>query len=126
MNLTLWIIAGALAAGFLAGGLSLTLLPRERYRTLGPSQCWVDDFSDRHLKAIGTIKIIGSLGLVIPAVLGVVPVLTPIAACGLVLFMAGAGTTRFRRSEWKLLAGDLVFLSLFAFLALGRFELHPL
>lgn len=40
--------------------------------------------------------------------------------------MAGATTTRFRRSEWKLLAGDMVYLSLFALLAWGRFDLHPL
>lgn len=36
----------------------------------------------------------------------------------------GAGTTRFRRSEWAFLAGDLVLLSLFAFLAWGRFGLQ--
>ena len=44
------------------------------------------------------------------------------AACGLALFMAGAATTRFRRREWTYLLGDLVYLSLFAFLAWGRFR----
>ena len=41
------------------------------------------------------------------------------------LFMAGAATTRFRRSEWTYMVGDLVFLSLFAFTAWGRFSLEP-
>jgi hypothetical protein len=41
------------------------------------------------------------------------------------LFMSGAATTRFRRSEWRFLAGDLLFLTLFAFLAWGRFDLRP-
>ena len=125
MNLTLWILAGALALAFTAGGASLLLMPRERYRALGPSQHWLDDFDDVHLNIIGTIKIVGSLGLILPAALGVAPVLTPVAACGMMLFMAGAGATRFRRSEWKLLAGDLLYLSAFAFLAWGRFDLHP-
>jgi len=125
LNLTLWILAGALAAAFTAGGASLLLMPKERYRTLGPSQHWVDDFEDVHLKLIGVIKIVGCLGLILPAALDIAPVLTPLAACGLMLFMAGAGTTRFRRSEWKLLLGDLFYLSAFAFLAWGRFDLHP-
>ena len=125
MNLTLWILAGALAVAFTAGGTSLVLLSKERYRALGPSQYWVDDFDDVHLKVIGAIKIVGCLGLILPAALDVAPVLTPLAACGLMLFMSGAATTRFRRSEWKLLVGDLVYVSLFAFLAWGRFDLHP-
>ena len=125
MNLTLWILAGALAVAFTAGGTSLVLFPKERYRALGPSQHWVDDFGDAHLKFIGAIKIVGCLGLILPAALDVAPNLTPLAACGLMLFMAGAATTRFRRSEWKLLIWDLLYLSLFALLAWGRFDLQP-
>jgi hypothetical protein len=125
MNLALWILAGALAAAYAAGGLGMVLLPKERFRAVGPSQHWVDDFDDRHLKVIGTIKLVGCLGLILPAALDIEPVLTPLAACGLMLLMSGAATTRFRRSEWRFLAGDLLFLSLFALLAWGRFHLHP-
>ena len=125
MNTTLWIIAGILAAAFTAGGVSQLAMTKERYRQLGPSQYWVDDFSAGHIKAIGTIKLIGCLGLILPGALDVLPVLTPLAACGLMLFMAGAATTRFRRSEWKYLPGDLFYLGLFAFLAWGRFDLQP-
>ncbi len=124
MNTLLWIMAIVLAVAFAAGGLTQILLPKGRYRELASSQQWVDDFDAHHVKAIGTIKTIGAVGLVLPAF--VVPVLVPLAACGLTLFMAGAGTTRFRRSEWASLAGDLVFLAAFAFLAWGRFALEPL
>lgn len=125
MNTTLWIIAGILAAGFVAGGTALLALPREKYRALGANQHWVDDFTDGHLKTIGTIKLIGAIGLVLPAVLGVAPVLVPLAACGLMLFMAGAATTRLRRNEWRYLAGDIAFITVFGFLAWGRFGLQP-
>lgn len=125
MNVILWIVAGLLAAAFAAGGTSLLLMSRERYRALGESQHWVDDFGDGHLEFIGTVKIIGCLGLILPGALGIAPILTPLAACGMVMFMTGAATTRFRRSEWKLLGPDLLYLSLFAFVAWGRFDLQP-
>jgi len=125
MNVTLWVLAGALTAAFTTGALTQLLTTRESYRAIGPSQYWVDDFTAGQIKAIGTIKLLGALGLVLPGALGVAPVLSPLAACGLMLFMAGAATTRFRRMEWTYLAGDLVFLGLFAFLAWGRFDLHP-
>lgn len=125
MNTTLWIIAGILAAGFVVGGTALLALPREKYRALGANQHWVDDFTDGHLKTIGTIKLIGAIGLVLPAALGIAPVLVPLAACGLMLFMAGAATTRLRRNEWRYLAGDIAFITVFGFLAWGRFGLQP-
>jgi VIT1/CCC1 family predicted Fe2+/Mn2+ transporter len=125
VNTTLWIIAGIAAAAFAAGGATLLLLPKENYRALGANQHWVDDLSNGHLKAIGTIKLIGAIGLILPAAVGVAPLLVPIAACGLMLFMAGAATTRFRRGEWGYMAGDIVFIAVFAFLAWGRLAQQP-
>lgn len=113
MNATLWTIAIVLAVGYAAGGASLLLMSRDAYRALGANQHWIDDFGDGHLTAIGIIKLTGAAGLVVPAS-------TPLAACGLALFMSGAATTRFRRSEWLWMAGDIVFLALFVFLAWGR------
>lgn len=104
----------------------MLVLPKARYRSLHETQHWVDDFTARQLKVIATIKLLGGLGLLLPAVRDTAPGLVPVAACGLALFMAGAGTTRFRRREVRSLAGDLVFLALFAFLAWGRFDLEPL
>ena len=123
MNIVLWIMAIVLALAFTVGGLTQILLPKARYRELAASQHWADDFSAEQIKAIGTIKTIGAVGLVLPA--AVVPVLVPLAASGLMLFMAGAETTRFRRGEYQLMAGDLLFLAAFAFLAWGRFALEP-
>lgn len=125
MNIALWIVTGLLAAAFTAGGVSQLVLSKERYRAFGASQHWVDDFSAGHIKAIGAIKLIGALGLVVPPLVGVAPVLSPVAACGLALLMAGAATTRFRRSEWGLMAGDVLYLLAFVFVAWGRFEVAP-
>ncbi|WP_066901002.1 DoxX family protein [Mycolicibacterium houstonense] len=121
MNITLWIITIIAGAAYAAGGTTMLVMSRERYRAIGATQHWVDDFGDGHLKAIATIKLVGAIGLVLPAALNIAPVLTPVAACGLALFMAGAATTRFRRSEWLYMAGDVVYLGIFAFLAWGWF-----
>lgn len=126
MEIALWIVTALLAAGFTAGGISQLALAKERYRSLGRSQHWVDDFTPGHIKAIGTIKLVGSAGLILPALVDVAHVLVPLAASGLMLVMAGAGTTRFRRSEWGLLVGDLAFIALLGFVAWGRFSLAPL
>ena len=123
MNTILWIVASAAAVAYFAGGVSLIVMSRPRYRSLAASQHWVDDFSDAQLNIIGTIKIIGALGLVLPGFVGFARGLVPIAACGLALFMAGAATTRFRRSEWLYMAGDCIYLGVFVFLAWGRFTL---
>ncbi|MDQ2649566.1 MAG: DoxX family protein [Actinomycetota bacterium] len=125
MNTALWILTGLLGVAFSIAGTTLLALPTERYRAIGSNQHWVDDYSPGQLTSIGAIKLLGGLGLLLPAIGDVAPALVPLAACGLALFMAGAGTTRFRRGEWTYLAGDLVFIALFAFLAWGRFGLEP-
>lgn len=121
MNATLWTVTAIAALAYSVGGASLLLMSRQRYRALATSQQWVDDFGDGHLTAIAVIKLIGAAGVVLPVATGVAPVLTPIAACGLALFMAGAATTRFRRREWLAMVGDTVFLLVFVVLAWGWF-----
>ena len=125
MNTALWVLAGFLGTAFTIGGTAMLVLPKERYRGLHETQHWVDEFTPGQLKVIGALKLLGALGLLLPALGDVAPGLVPVAACGLALFMAGAGTTRFRRGESVPLVGDLVFLGLFAFLAWGRFGLEP-
>jgi hypothetical protein len=125
MNTALWVVAGTLAVAFTVGGASQILMSRARYRALAVSQHWVDDFSPAHIKAIGSIKLTGAVGLVLPALVNVAPTLVPLAATGLMLFMAGAATIRFRRNEWAYLLGDVAFIGIFAFVAWGRFVLAP-
>ncbi|BDH59037.1 DoxX family protein [Tsukamurella sp. PLM1] len=125
MNTALWIITAILAVAFTVGALAQLTMPKDRYRNIAASQHWADDFDAGQLKAIGAIKLIGALGLILPAITGVATVLSPLAACGLALFMSGAATTRFRRREWGAMAGDVVFIALFAFVAWGRFDLAP-
>jgi hypothetical protein len=124
MNLTLWIVTGLLATAYLTGGALKIVLPREKVAAF-PGGGWAEDFSDRAVKAIGAAEVLAAVGLVLPAVLGIVPVLVPLAALGLVLLMTGAAIVRLRRHETPALLADLVYLALAAFVAWGRVGPEP-
>jgi hypothetical protein len=119
MNLTLWIIAGLLAAAFLTGGAIKLILPKQKLAA-APGGGWVEDFSAGAVKAIGALEVLAAVGLVLPAAIGIAPVLVPLAAAGLVLMMAGAMITHLRRHEAKAIVVNLAYLALAGFVAWGR------
>jgi uncharacterized membrane protein YphA (DoxX/SURF4 family) len=121
MNVALWIVAGLLAVAYFAGGGAKVILSKEKLAGFGDSAKWVEDFSANGVKAIGALEVLAALGLILPAVLDIAPILVPLAALGLVLIMIGAAITRNRRREFKLLVLDLVYLALAGFVAWGRF-----
>jgi hypothetical protein len=82
-NVTLWVIQGLLAALFLFAGSMKLILPIEAMA--GPVELpgWF-------LRFIGMAEVAGALGLVLPWLTRIQPRLTPLAAGGLVIIMAGA------------------------------------
>jgi hypothetical protein len=120
VNLALWIAAGVLAAVLLVAATNKLVIPKEKLATF-PGGGWVEDFSPGALKAISTLEILGAVGLILPAVLGIAPVLVPLAATGAALLFAGAVITRLRRGEKVTIVVDLVYLGLAVFVAWGRF-----
>ncbi|HEX3795633.1 MAG TPA: DoxX family protein [Acidimicrobiales bacterium] len=89
MNIALWIIAGYLAAAFLVAGASKLFIPKQKLAK-APGGGWVNDFSAGFVKALGAVEIMGAVGLILPAALGIGPVLVPLAAVGLGTIMIGA------------------------------------
>jgi hypothetical protein len=41
---------------------------------------WTDDFSARTIKAIGALELLAAVGLILPVLFDIVPVLVPLAA----------------------------------------------
>jgi len=119
MNITLWIIAGVLAAAFAAAGLMKLAQPKAKLAESG--MAWTEDFTDSQIKLIGLIEVLGAIGLILPAALDIAPVLTPIAAAGLALNMLGATIVHARRGETSNLVVTLVLAALAAFVAVMRF-----
>ena len=119
MNVVLWIIASLLGAAFLTAGLMKVSQPKEKLAAAGMD--WTADFSANTVKLIGGLEILAAIGLILPAVVDIAPVLVPLAAVGLVLIMAGAAITHTRRKEFPMIAVNLVIFILAALVVWGRF-----
>jgi uncharacterized membrane protein YphA (DoxX/SURF4 family) len=118
MNIFLWILAGILAALFLGAGATKLTQPRSK---LQKNMGWVEDYSDTGVKLIGAAELLGAIGLILPAVLDIAPILVPLAATGLAIIMAGAIITPVRRKELPLAAFNAVLLILTVVVAIFRF-----
>jgi uncharacterized membrane protein YphA (DoxX/SURF4 family) len=118
MNIALWIIQVLLALTFLASGSMKLARPR---LALAAQMGWVQDFSDAQVKGIGALAI----GLVVPPLVHIAVFLTPLAAVGVVLLMAGASATHLRRHETQVVAVNGVLLILGVVVAIGRFGPNP-
>jgi uncharacterized membrane protein YphA (DoxX/SURF4 family) len=97
VNIVAWILQIVLAVAFLAaGGMKLA---RPKPALVGAGMGWAEDFTDTNVKLIGAIEVIGAIGLIVPWATGIAPILTPLAALGLALVMAGAVVVHVRRKE---------------------------
>ena len=119
MNNLLWVAAIILAAAFFGSGLMKVVQGKEKLKKAGMG--WVDFFSPGMVKLIGAVEVLAAIGLILPAVLDVAPILVPLAALGLVVTMAGAIITHARMKDYKGMVPAIVLLLLSAFVAWGRF-----
>ena len=124
MNLVLWLVAGLLTAVF--GTTGILKLTQSKDHLVRSGITWVEDFSTPAVRGIGALELLAALALVLPSAFGTATRLTPVAALGLVVLMAGAVTIHVRRHEISLAVGTGLLLLLAAFLAWGRLGPYPL
>src|SRR5712675_1829545 len=117
MNIILWIAQGILSALFLMGGVMKSFQPKEK---LAKSMPWVNDFPLPVVRLIGVAELLGAIALIIPMLLGIAPVLTPLAAAGLGITMILAAIYHYRKHEMKAIMMNTVLFSLAVFVAIGR------
>ncbi|WP_328320637.1 DoxX family protein [Kribbella sp. NBC_00382] len=120
MNVFLWIVAGVLAAFFLAAGLTKLSQSKAKLNE-NPQMAWTKDFSAGTLKLIGAAEALGALGLILPGAFDIAPVLVPLAASGLAIIMIGAIITHARRKEPQPIIINAVILVLALVVAIFRF-----
>ena len=119
MNVFLWIAAGMLAAVLLAAGVPK--LAKSRADLAASGQGWAEDFSSGTVKLIGVLEVLAAIGLLLPALLGIAPILVPLAAAGVVLLMIGAAVTHARRREYKNIGVNAILAALALIIAIFRF-----
>lgn len=123
MSTALWSAQILLAIAFGAAGVLKLSQPREK---LAENMGWVEDYSTGFVKFVGAAEVLGALGLILPAVTGIAPILTPLAATGLALEQVGAAIVHVRRNEPQFIIGNIVLIAVAAFVAWGRFGDYPL
>lgn len=124
METALWIAQALLAAIFVVTGTTKLTQPRAKMAA-GPMS-WAADVSDGQFRTIGVLELLGAAGLILPGVLHVAPILTPLAAAGLALTMVGAVATHLRVGEANRIGPPLLLLALALFVAIERFGPHQL
>lgn len=120
MNIALWIVAGLLATAYIAvGGMKIVMSTKQLADN--PNLAAIaEELSAPAIKAIGAIEVAGAVGLILPWLTGIAPVLTPVAALGLVALQIGAMVFHGRRHEFKQWPVNVAFAGLAAFVAWGR------
>jgi uncharacterized membrane protein YphA (DoxX/SURF4 family) len=117
MNTVLWILQGLLAAMFLMTGVMKITQPIDK---LVKTVTWVDRFSLSTVRFIGTIELLAAIGLILPWLLRIMPMLTPAAAIGLATVQFLAIFHHARHKEGKTIVLNIILLLIAAFIAYGR------
>ncbi len=125
MGTAMWVVQGLLGVAFLASGAMKLMKSHDDLKS-DPKMGWANDFSAGFIRFIGAAEVAGGVGLILPGLVGIAPILTPLAATGLVVIMFGAAATHLRRSEAPMVVPPLLLGSLAAFVAYGRFLVVPL
>jgi hypothetical protein len=121
MNTIIWIIQGILAAAFLTSGMMKVTLSKEKVKENQGG--WAADFNESQIKLIGSAEVLGALGLILPMLLNILPVLTPVAALGLGTTMIGAAVTHLKRKESFIPVVVILLLAILVFV--GRIFIVP-
>ncbi len=119
MNTFLWVLQVVLALFFLMPAGMKLLSSKQKLIEKGMVK---DGESDIPSRLIGTMELLGSIGLILPMWLNILPILTPIAAIGFCIIMIGAFAVHFGRKEYKQLALPVLIFILSAIVAWYRFQ----
>jgi len=120
MNITLWILQVLLALAFLAHGILLLVPPPEiaaQMNAMLPR--WFQVF-------LGVAEVLAAVGLTLPGLTRIRPMLIPAAAVGVMAVMVPATVLHLSRGELSSAAITFVLLLLAAFVAHGRWRSHPI
>ncbi len=119
LNIFLWIAQALLALVFgLAGAMKLGVSEAELAKSGNTLPMALVRF-------IGIAEVAGALGMILPALTRIKPLLTPLAAIGLALIMVLASLLHLSRGEFAELPITVALGAMAIFVAWGRFKGAP-
>lgn len=122
MTITLWVVQGLFAVLFLPAGTVKAFLPLPTVKRMFS---WANHVAPGLTRFIGGAELLGALGLILPAVTGILPWLTIAAAIGFVLVMICAAVFHASRREFSAIGVNAILLGLSLIVAIGRLFWAP-
>jgi putative oxidoreductase len=122
LNIALWIGQVFLAGMFIMAGIMKVSQPIDQLSQMLP---WTAQIPEILVRFIGISEALGAVGLLLPALLRIKPVLTPIAATGLALVQLFAIAFHLSRGEAPAIVINIILLLVAVFIAWGRFKKVP-
>ncbi len=118
MLIAVWIVSGLLALAYLVAGGSKVFTGYDRIQD---RITWTSHAKPWQVKTVGVLEILGAIGLIVPPLTGILPILAPIAASALALLQVLAIVFHFRASEGNKIGANVVLLLLAVFVAIVWF-----
>lgn len=118
MNISLWVVQILLAALFIMAGYVKAATPIEE---LGKKLPWVLRLPEL-ARFVGISELLGGIGLILPSLLRIKPILTPIAAMALAFVMVLAIGFHILESDYAPIGFTAIIGALSAFVAWGRMK----
>lgn len=122
-NIGLWIVQVVLAGVYAMAGFMKLSQPIEALVASGMS--YAGDYPELLTRFIGTMELLGAIGIILPAATRILPRLTPLAAVGFALIQVLAMGVHISRGEFMVLPMNLVLLALALFVIWGRTRKAP-
>jgi len=120
-HIGLWVAQVLLSMGFGMAGVMKLATP---YAELAQKMAWAQHTPEALVKFIGVVELAGALGVILPAATRIKPVLTPLAAAGMVVIMVLAIGLHVSLGEVP--APNFVLGGIAAFVAWGRWRKAPI
>ena len=118
MNTVLWILQSLVAVAFLYSGIQKSIYSEQKLVAAG--QTGVEGLPTALIRFIGISEILGTIGIIFPLLLNILPVLTTISAICFAVIMIPAAIIHYKRREFKNVFTNCVLFFMCVFIAYGR------
>jgi hypothetical protein len=117
LNIVLWLMQILLAILLVWAAFTKLFEPIEKLSAMWP---WTGQVPVAFVKFTGVVDMLGALGLILPSLFRIKPILTPVAAIALCILMVCAIVFHIVRGEGTLIGINIVITGIAAFVAWGR------
>ena len=123
-NIALWVGQVLLAGVYVMAGFMKVSQPIDALVASGLT--YASDYPELLTRFVGTMEILGAIGIILPAATRILPGLTPLAAVGFSVIQVLAFGLHTMRGEYGVLPVNIVLLALSLFVVWGRLRKVPI